>query len=273
MSFQVRVDSEKNILYITLGVMDREEISRFHDEVLEAVEKLAPGFGCINDVRSLRIPVERIDKEDLDRILHIHRTLRDRGVKGIVRVAESQVWLTAALAESEMISGVNIAYVDDIGKAESYFHESFEGFVSPAVTLVKADIVRNRLYLSFMDMSEIDSRETSQTIIMEASLLKPGFGCILDIRFLKADWQNISTNTIDEIKSMQLRLKKMGMGMVVRVVDNRFWLENLSNRSTLDPDTWIHLTLGEGQIDAGYKASFATSIFDAELLLDSNMSQ
>ncbi len=270
MSFQVRVDSGKNRLYLTLGVMDREEITRFHDEVLCALEKLSPGFGCINDVRSLRMPVERIEKEDLDKIIHIHRTLREKGVRGIVRIAESQVWLTAALAESEMISGLNIAYVDNMSKAESYFQESFNGFMSKTIPAVKADKARNRLYLSFIDLSSVDIKETSRVIIKEASLLKPDFGCILDIRFLKVNWANLSTDAIDEIKSAQLRLKKMGMGMVVRVVDNRFWLDNLSSRTSLDPDTWVHLTLGEGQIDAGYKATFASSIFEAELLLDSN---
>lgn len=86
MSFQVRVDTSR--LYLTTGVMDREEIARFHDEVLYALEKLSPGFGCINDVRSLRMPVERIEKEDLDKILHIHRTLREKGVRGIQRLCK-----------------------------------------------------------------------------------------------------------------------------------------------------------------------------------------
>lgn len=269
MSYQVVADSNKNRLYITLGVMDREEISRFNADVRDELEKLAPGFGCITDIRGLRIPVEKIEKEDLDKILHVHRMLKEKGVSGIVRIAESQVWLAAALAESEMISGVNIAYVDDMVKAESCFENGFEGNSTKKYPIVQADTARNRLYLSFGRLSSSEVRIIGETIIHEASFLNHGFGCILDIRFLKVDWANIDIHIISEVKKIQAGLKNLGMGLVVRVVNNEFWLDNLVNRSRLDPETWVQLTLGEGQLDAGYKATFANNLAEAEAILDS----
>lgn len=269
MSYQVRADSEKNRLYLTLGVMDRDEISRFNADVRDALQKLTPGFGCVTDIRGLRIPVERIEKEDLEKILHVHRMLKEKSVSGIVRIAESQVWLAAALAESEMISGVNIAYVDDLTKAESIFEKGFELTASRIFPLVQADINRNRLYLSFGRLSSIDFHKTCGLIIKEASLLKPDFGCILDIRFLKVNWTNLDVKIIEDVKNVQKGLKTLGMGIVVRVVNNEFWLDNLVNREALDPETWVQLTLGEGQLDAGYKATFANNLAEAEAMLDS----
>lgn len=269
MSYQVRADSKKNRLYITLGVMDRDEISKFNADVRDELQKLSPGFGCITDIRGLRIPVERIEKQDLDKILHVHRMLKEKGVSGIVRIAESQVWLAAALAESEMISGVNIAYVDDTEKAELCFEKGFESNSTKIYPIVQADMLKNRLYLSFGKLSTYDIQQIGVTIIKEASLLKEGFGCILDIRFLKVDWANLDINVISEVKKVQTGLKSVGMGLVVRVVNNEFWLDNLVNRSKLDPETWVQLTLGEGQLNAGYKATFASNIAEAEAMLDS----
>ncbi|WP_027358565.1 hypothetical protein [Desulforegula conservatrix] len=269
MSYQVRADSEKNRLYLILGVMDKVEISRFNADVREALKELSPGFGCITDIRGLRIPVERIEQEDLEKILHVHRMLKEKSVSGIVRIAESQVWLAAALAESEMISGVNIAYVDDLTKAESIFEKGFESSHSRIYPLVQADINRNRLYISFSRLSSIDFNKTCDLIMKEASMLKPDFGCILDIRFLKVDWTNLDVKVIEDVKGVQKGLTKLGMRFVVRVVNNEFWLDNLVNREALDPETWVQLTLGEGQLDAGYKASFANNLAEAEAMLDS----
>jgi len=269
MSYQVLADLDKNRLYLTLGVMDRDEISRFNADVMDALQKLSPGFGCITDIRGLRIPVETIEQEDIEKILNVHRMLKGKSVSGIVRIAESQVWLAAALAESEMISGINIAYVDNLAKAESMFEKGFESDSSRIYPLVQADIKRNRLYLSFSNLSSIDFHKTCDLIIKEASVLKSDFGCILDIRFLKVDWTNLDVRIIEEVRGVQKSLKKLGMKFVIRVVNNEFWLDNLVNRKSLDPETWIQLTLGEGQLDAGYKASFANNLAEAEAMLDS----
>ena len=110
---------------------------------------------------------------------------------------------------------------------------------------------------------------TCDLIMKEASMLKPDFGCILDIRFLKVDWTNLDVKVIEDVKGVQKRLTKLGMRFVVRVVNNEFWLDNLVNREALDPETWVQLTLGEGQLDAGYKASFANNLAEAEAMLDS----
>lgn len=269
MSYQVRADSVKNRLYLTLGVMDRDEISRFNADVREALESLNTGFGCITDVRGLRIPVERIERDDVDQIIHVHRMLKEKGVGGIVRIAETQVWLAAALAESGMIAGVNIKYVDDLDKAEAVFEKKHETEILNFCPLVYSDYQRNRLYLSFTKLSSLDFQNTCKLILNEASTLKPGFGCILDIRFLKVDWSNLETKIIEEVRRVQMELKRLGLGMVVRVVNNEFWLDNLVNRNALDPETWVQLTLGEGQLDAGYKASFASNVSEAEAMLDS----
>lgn len=82
---------------------------------------------------------------------------------------------------------------------------------------IKADLSKNLLVLSlegFMNDQEI--RETSTEVINEAKKLKPGFSVINDISKMKPATQT----GVEDITKAQAAVLKMGVGKVIRIVDN-----------------------------------------------------
>lgn len=49
--YDIRLDREKNRLYVRLGAIDTGEGERFFNEIKAMVAQLAPGFSAVSDIR------------------------------------------------------------------------------------------------------------------------------------------------------------------------------------------------------------------------------
>jgi hypothetical protein len=80
---QVRVDIEKNRLYIILGGTPTDEEARQTvREVMDAVDKLKSGFDVINDVSAL----QPLTPEGSEQIIRAQQYIQKAGVRRVVRV-------------------------------------------------------------------------------------------------------------------------------------------------------------------------------------------
>ena len=83
--FDVRIDSDRNRLYITLGGhMEGPERQSAMKEALAEAGKLAPGFGVVTDISSLHAT----DQEGFRDFLRAKSALRMKGVGPVIRVVK-----------------------------------------------------------------------------------------------------------------------------------------------------------------------------------------
>ena len=53
--FDVKIDQEKNRIYITIGEIDSNGGKQLYDCVLDALQKLNEGFTCITDISEFQV--------------------------------------------------------------------------------------------------------------------------------------------------------------------------------------------------------------------------
>lgn len=117
---------------------------------------------------------------------------------------------------------------------------------------IEADVTTNRLYLAFTGTLTKDEMETARDQTIDAaSTLADGFAIINDI----SEFTPPSPEAAEPIKEAQVELKEMGVGDVVRVVaeGTSAVTENAFQRRSRE---------------AGYEGNSATSVADAERMLD-----
>lgn len=81
--FEIRTDTEKNRLYITIGVVaTREEYDALIRGVKAAIPTLSDGFTCLTDLREY----QRVGEAEEELILSVQRQLKRAGISRTVRV-------------------------------------------------------------------------------------------------------------------------------------------------------------------------------------------
>ena len=119
---------------------------------------------------------------------------------------------------------------------------------------IYADVKKNRLYLTLDTIFDEDIFIMIEGLIAEVSKLNQNFTCLVDIRNL-----HLSMTEKDEtyVEVIQMALKLLGMGRVVRVIGPGF-LRN-----------YTHNKMNALSREAGYRATAVETFQDAEKLLDS----
>jgi hypothetical protein len=115
---------------------------------------------------------------------------------------------------------------------------------------VKADVVRNRLYVTLKGFSDDDeARQNAKRVVAEIAKLRPGFSVVSDISELKARTSGGTRGLEETIEAY----RRHGVGRVVRVVGKE--------------------VVGKMQFDrvsreAGLRVDYVATLAEAERLLD-----
>jgi hypothetical protein len=105
--------------------------------------------------------------------------------------------------------------------------------------------------LTFRGFSSLDLiEETIKDLKAAVAQLKPGFDVITDI----SDYKTAKPEIAQAIQRMQVYLKESGMRRVVRIVSDQNVITKMQFKRTSD--------------SAGYAAEMATSVEEADALLD-----
>ncbi len=80
--YQVRIDPEKNRLYLTLSEVYRQEAKELYERLESECKQLKPGFTCITDLRRQKKPIGRVDQL----IYSIQKLLANSGMRKVVRI-------------------------------------------------------------------------------------------------------------------------------------------------------------------------------------------
>ncbi|WP_136718070.1 hypothetical protein [Halorientalis salina] len=115
-TWNVDTDEEKNRLYLSLdGHFEVEEVAEAADAVIEAAERLDPGFDEINDMSGF----EPADQEAMDHIERGKRGITENGVAAVCRVvSESTTGQMQFDRAGEGEEDYQLAKTDSIEKAE-----------------------------------------------------------------------------------------------------------------------------------------------------------
>lgn len=85
--FTIRTDTEKNRLYITLGILESHgEIQMLLEDVEAVLPALMPGFSCVTDLRQYR----RVGDSGEELIQQVQKRLKDAGIARAVRIERRQ---------------------------------------------------------------------------------------------------------------------------------------------------------------------------------------
>ncbi|MFP4445717.1 MAG: hypothetical protein ACLFPD_05675 [Desulfosudaceae bacterium] len=112
---EVRVDPEKNRLYLTFEKLDGpEEITEVGDEIREACQSLTEGFTCLTDMRNY----ELLDRELEVFIRGVQEFLVEAGMSKVVRVVRRfDRWGHLQFDRSSMGIGYHAENVNTIEEA------------------------------------------------------------------------------------------------------------------------------------------------------------
>lgn len=119
---------------------------------------------------------------------------------------------------------------------------------------VRADVVRNRLYVKFMGFfNDEEARVACAEVVREARRLTSGFAIITDI----SEFKPATEAGAAEIRSTQTVLGALGVARIIRVVG-----------PNVIPDMQLTRTAREADYGAGVRAEKAASVEEAEQMLE-----
>jgi hypothetical protein len=81
-----------------------------------------------------------------------------------------------------------------------------------------SDTKKNILYIVPGELELKDFQSFTNDIEKEAEKLTIGFNCINDLREFVTDWDKIEEEDVKNLKSIQKKLKKLGMKNAVRIL-------------------------------------------------------
>lgn len=85
--FSIRTDTEKNRLYITIGLLESHgEIQNLLEDVEALLPALTPGFSCVTDLRQYR----RVGDSGEELIQQVQKRLKDAGIARAIRIERRQ---------------------------------------------------------------------------------------------------------------------------------------------------------------------------------------
>ncbi|MFZ5572160.1 MAG: hypothetical protein ACOZF0_17305 [Thermodesulfobacteriota bacterium] len=102
--YQVRIDKDKNRIYISATEIYRREARKFAELIKEECQKLKPGFTCITDLRRLRRQLGKIDRIIYD----VQTMLAKAGMSKVVRVVDPEA--ADVEMQFEAISVLKVGY-------------------------------------------------------------------------------------------------------------------------------------------------------------------
>ncbi len=117
--------------------------------------------------------------------------------------------------------------------------------------MIKANIAKNRLYITLGKMADTDIRGLVKEITHCAGSLKPGFTCLVDIRNMDITYSEKQMFTMELIMG---GLIDAGMSKVVRVVSKKNKISQMK--------------MEQGSRALGYRARPAHTLEEAENILD-----
>lgn len=117
--------------------------------------------------------------------------------------------------------------------------------------MIKSNIEKNRLYITLGKMDDPEIRGLIKDITHNASKLKRGFTCLVDIRNMDIKYSEKQMFTMELIMG---GLIDAGMGRVVRVVSKKNKISQMK--------------MEHGSRALGYRARPASTIEEAERFLD-----
>lgn len=119
--FDVKADSDKNRLYITIGKAGDEEIRGIVKEITHCVSRLKPGFSCLVDIRNMDIKYSEKQMYTMELIMG---GLVDSGMGKVVRVVSKKNKISQMKMEKESRSlGYRARPASTIEEAESFLDE------------------------------------------------------------------------------------------------------------------------------------------------------
>lgn len=116
---------------------------------------------------------------------------------------------------------------------------------------IRADIKKNRLYITMKNLNDAQMEALISRIDMECSKLQKGFSCLNDI----TDYDPSSLESESLLVKAQQTLWQAGLGVIVRISRN----ENLEGHYQLEKAS---------KLSAGYSAIVVSSPSEAEEVLD-----
>lgn len=117
--------------------------------------------------------------------------------------------------------------------------------------MIKSNIEKNRLYITLGKMDDPEIRGLIKEITHHASVLKPGFSCLVDIRNMDIKYSEKQMFTMELVMG---GLIDAGMSRVVRVVSKKNKISQMK--------------MEQESRSLGYRARPASTIEEAERILD-----
>lgn len=110
--YQIKVDSEKNRFYATLGVMGTGDGEKVYLSVIKAIKKLKPGFTAVSDISGFSVT----DPKEAVWVEKIIKHLADAGMAKVARVTGSKSDLKEKVEKHgyKVVSVTNIEEADQI---------------------------------------------------------------------------------------------------------------------------------------------------------------
>lgn len=119
--FQVKIDKEKNRLYLFLGkITGKNDFSGIVCETERVVRYLKQGFSCVSDLRGFKVK-----GSDHNFMQSIQETLWDSGVKLVIRVVDKDS-ITEFSHEEKSVTwpAYNLQTVSTLEEAEKILEEN-----------------------------------------------------------------------------------------------------------------------------------------------------
>ncbi len=236
--WDVRIDIERNRLYIKLSADGGQQLAEQVYAITSAARKLNNGFTCLTEIPA----VDEVTKEQDTYIRLVQECLAHMGMSTVVRVGSSEMNQEFDKRALES-GGYSASCFESVEAGDAFLDTEIE-----SIWEVKSDNLKNTLYLKLCDLPQVSISEIVHAISFEMKNLTPGFSCVTHFA---EEWE-ITDDQSKYIKLVQEFLALMGVGQVVRVgsKDMHDIFENISKQA------------------GGYCAAEAETIDDAYKLID-----
>ncbi|MCB9482317.1 MAG: hypothetical protein H6681_02330 [Desulfobacteraceae bacterium] len=118
MSKEIWSNTDKNILYLAPGELDKKDYNNFAKEVEKEAAKLKKGFICINDLRNFSTDWSTVTEEDVEIFKSGQKKLKELGMENAIRILGNQPKFVVDFFESEDDKGYLVSNVDSYDQAE-----------------------------------------------------------------------------------------------------------------------------------------------------------